>query len=263
MRNIPNSGYYLRPTFLQPLCCPVTHLSVYLLFLFGGIASHTSRLFMSNPFLSVCRLCASLLATIPGYSPTRMSYPCWEHVSLLPPLTPSSSHTGCLMAPSTTCCMKAPVSTTTPPVAQSVPVTVSFVFGRDLWFIALSHLLLCCHHFFVQQQFHCHLLCGEGWLKPVHDLSPILCLDFVVDQTQAVKFALDIACGMAFLHTLEPMIPRLYLNSKSVMVIRSCGFKHSFQHHKSMNRPMKENCRKNMEERRRRKCFLLHLKVTS
>lgn len=35
---------------------------------------------------------------------------------------------------------------------------------------------------------------------------------------QAVKFALDIACGMAFLHTLEPMIPRHYLNSKSVMV---------------------------------------------
>uniref|UniRef100_A0A7N6B1K8 Scaffold protein ILK n=1 Tax=Anabas testudineus TaxID=64144 RepID=A0A7N6B1K8_ANATE len=41
---------------------------------------------------------------------------------------------------------------------------------------------------------------------------------FVVDQTQAVKFALDIACGMAFLHTLEPMIPRHYLNSKSVMI---------------------------------------------
>lgn len=44
--------------------------------------------------------------------------------------------------------------------------------------------------------------------------------DFVVDQTQAVKFALDIANGMAFLHTLEPMIPRHYLNSKSVMVRR-------------------------------------------
>ncbi|KAL4608507.1 integrin-linked protein kinase [Arapaima gigas] len=42
--------------------------------------------------------------------------------------------------------------------------------------------------------------------------------NFVVDQTQAVKFALDIACGMAFLHTLEPMIPRLYLNSRSVMI---------------------------------------------
>uniref|UniRef100_A0A673X834 Scaffold protein ILK n=1 Tax=Salmo trutta TaxID=8032 RepID=A0A673X834_SALTR len=42
--------------------------------------------------------------------------------------------------------------------------------------------------------------------------------DFVVDQTQAVKFALDIACGMAFLHTLEPMISRHSLNSKSVMI---------------------------------------------
>lgn len=40
----------------------------------------------------------------------------------------------------------------------------------------------------------------------------------MVDQTQAVKFALDIACGMAFLHTLEPMISRHSLNSKSVMV---------------------------------------------
>uniref|UniRef100_A0AAY4AB02 Scaffold protein ILK n=1 Tax=Denticeps clupeoides TaxID=299321 RepID=A0AAY4AB02_9TELE len=42
--------------------------------------------------------------------------------------------------------------------------------------------------------------------------------NFVVDQTQAVKFALDIACGMAFLHTLEPMIPRHNLNSRSVMI---------------------------------------------
>jgi len=72
MRNIPNSGYYLRPTFLQPLCCPVTHLSVYLLFLFGGIASHTSRLFMSNPFLSVCLspLCLPL-----GHYPRIFSHP--------------------------------------------------------------------------------------------------------------------------------------------------------------------------------------------
>uniref|UniRef100_A0A3B5L6T2 Scaffold protein ILK n=1 Tax=Xiphophorus couchianus TaxID=32473 RepID=A0A3B5L6T2_9TELE len=42
--------------------------------------------------------------------------------------------------------------------------------------------------------------------------------NFVVDQTQAVKFALDIASGMAFLHTLEPMIPRHHLNSKSIMI---------------------------------------------
>ncbi|NXY81414.1 ILK kinase, partial [Alcedo cyanopectus] len=42
--------------------------------------------------------------------------------------------------------------------------------------------------------------------------------NFVVDQTQAVKFALDIARGMAFLHTLEPLIPRHHLNSRSVMI---------------------------------------------
>uniref|UniRef100_A0A7N9AQD9 Scaffold protein ILK n=1 Tax=Mastacembelus armatus TaxID=205130 RepID=A0A7N9AQD9_9TELE len=40
----------------------------------------------------------------------------------------------------------------------------------------------------------------------------------VVDQSQAVKFALDIASGMAFLHTLEPMVSRLHLNSKHVMI---------------------------------------------
>lgn len=39
-----------------------------------------------------------------------------------------------------------------------------------------------------------------------------------MDQSQAVKFALDIASGMAFLHTLEPMVPRFYLNSKHIMV---------------------------------------------
>lgn len=36
---------------------------------------------------------------------------------------------------------------------------------------------------------------------------------------QAVKFAFDIARGMAFLHTLEPLIPRHHLNSRSVMVV--------------------------------------------
>uniref|UniRef100_A0A3Q2P7Z2 Scaffold protein ILK n=1 Tax=Fundulus heteroclitus TaxID=8078 RepID=A0A3Q2P7Z2_FUNHE len=61
-----------------------------------------------------------------------------------------------------------------------------------------------------------HLLgfCPEALIS--HLLIPLP--DFVVDQTQAVKFALDIASGMAFLHTLEPMIPRHYLNSKSIMI---------------------------------------------
>lgn len=48
--------------------------------------------------------------------------------------------------------------------------------------------------------------------------SPFAPSALVVDQSQAVKFALDIASGMAFLHTLEPMVPRFYLNSKHIMV---------------------------------------------
>lgn len=40
----------------------------------------------------------------------------------------------------------------------------------------------------------------------------------VVDIAQALKFAIDIARGMAFLHTLEPLIPRFYLGSKHVMI---------------------------------------------
>lgn len=58
---------------------------------------------------------------------------------------------------------------------------------------------------------------SSGCAPPLFVLSLPL-LDFVVDQTQAVKFALDIARGMAFLHTLEPLIPRHYLNSRSIMV---------------------------------------------
>jgi integrin-linked kinase len=42
--------------------------------------------------------------------------------------------------------------------------------------------------------------------------------NFVVDQSQAVRFALDTARGMAFLHTLEPLIPWHALNSYSVMI---------------------------------------------
>lgn len=67
--------------------------------------------------------------------------------------------------------------------------------------------------------------CRSRIAETCYYLFLILLLDFVVDQTQAVKFALDIACGMGFLHTLEPMIPRHYLNSKSVMVrkVSSCN----------------------------------------
>lgn len=40
----------------------------------------------------------------------------------------------------------------------------------------------------------------------------------VIDQEQALNFALDIARGMSFLHSLEPMILRYYLSSKHVVV---------------------------------------------
>lgn len=40
----------------------------------------------------------------------------------------------------------------------------------------------------------------------------------VVDNAQALKFALDIARGMAFLHSLERIIPEYYLNSRHVMI---------------------------------------------
>lgn len=40
----------------------------------------------------------------------------------------------------------------------------------------------------------------------------------VVDQNQALHFAIDIARGMEFLHNMEPLIPNLLLSSKHVMV---------------------------------------------
>jgi integrin-linked kinase len=41
----------------------------------------------------------------------------------------------------------------------------------------------------------------------------------VIDSGRALQFAIDVAKGMAFLHSLERKMPRLYLNSKHVMVI--------------------------------------------
>lgn len=40
----------------------------------------------------------------------------------------------------------------------------------------------------------------------------------VVDTAQAVRFAIDIARGMAYLHSLERIIPEYHLNSYHVMV---------------------------------------------
>ncbi|KAI6241576.1 Protein kinase domain-containing protein [Aphelenchoides fujianensis] len=40
----------------------------------------------------------------------------------------------------------------------------------------------------------------------------------VIDQTQAIRFALDVARGMSFLHSLDRMVLRYYLSSKHVVV---------------------------------------------
>ena len=40
----------------------------------------------------------------------------------------------------------------------------------------------------------------------------------VVDQNQSLRFAVDIARGMEFLHSMEPMVPNFLLTSKHVMV---------------------------------------------
>jgi len=40
----------------------------------------------------------------------------------------------------------------------------------------------------------------------------------VVDTNRALQFSIDIAKGMAFLHSLERQLPRLYLSSKHVMI---------------------------------------------
>ena len=40
----------------------------------------------------------------------------------------------------------------------------------------------------------------------------------MVDHAQTVSFAIDIARGMSFLHAMDPLIPKYYLNSKNIMV---------------------------------------------
>lgn len=42
--------------------------------------------------------------------------------------------------------------------------------------------------------------------------------ELIIDLNQATSFAVHIAKGMEFLHSLEPMIPNFHLNSKHVMV---------------------------------------------
>lgn len=67
---------------------------------------------------------------------------------------------------------------------------------------------------------------------------------FVVDSQQAVRFALDIARGMAFLHSLDPVVSRLYLNSYHVFIdddltarINMADAKFSFQERNKIYQP--------------------------
>lgn len=50
----------------------------------------------------------------------------------------------------------------------------------------------------------------------------------VVDSAQALRFAVDVARGMAFLHSLERIIPQYYLNSRHVMVSLFFTITHAF-----------------------------------
>lgn len=66
----------------------------------------------------------------------------------------------------------------------------------------------------------------------------------LVDTKQALKFALDIARGMAFLHSLNPMVPRLYLNSYHILIgddmtarINMADAKFSFQERNRVYQP--------------------------
>ncbi|XP_026472417.1 integrin-linked protein kinase-like [Ctenocephalides felis] len=66
----------------------------------------------------------------------------------------------------------------------------------------------------------------------------------VVDSSQAIRFALDIARGMAFLHSLERIIPDYHLNSHHVMIdedltarLNMSDAKFSFQERGRIYRP--------------------------
>jgi len=55
---------------------------------------------------------------------------------------------------------------------------------------------------------------------PVGSLSSVLHqgTGLVVDTSRAIQFAIDIAKGMAFIHSLDRQLPRLYLSSMHVMI---------------------------------------------
>lgn len=65
--------------------------------------------------------------------------------------------------------------------------------------------------------FYSHLQNKVVRIQLLYRISQLI-LAVVIDQVQATKFALDIARGMSFLHSLDPLIQRYYLSSKHVVV---------------------------------------------
>lgn len=89
-----------------------------------------------------------------------------------------------------------------------------------------------------------HILINQ--YMPFGSLFTVLHEDtgIVVDTAQALKFAIDICRGMAFLHTLDPLIPRFYLSSRHVMIdeeltarVNMADAKFSFQEKGKMYSP--------------------------
>ena len=59
---------------------------------------------------------------------------------------------------------------------------------------------------------------GHSANQRLFKITLIINCRLVVDTAKAIQFAIDIAKGMAFIHSLDRQLPRLYLSSKHVMV---------------------------------------------
>lgn len=170
------------------------------------------------------------VTSLAGSSLTPTCCRCWVPASPPQHLTPLSSATGCPMDPSTTYYTRGQVSAdgVTELGQRLVPLSLGSCFSVHLGqqqgpFLGMGGVLsaACVPSTHSVQALALPLpalMCSPFLSDPDATSFPA---DFVVDQMQAVKFAFDIARGMAFLHTLEPLIPRHHLNSRSIMVSAS------------------------------------------
>lgn len=170
------------------------------------------------------------VTSLAGSSLTPTCCRCWVPASPPQHLTPLSSATGCPMDPSTTYYTRGQVSAdgVTELGQRLVPLSLGSCFSVHLGqqqgpFLGMGGVQS------AARVPSTHSVQALALPLPALMCSPFLSdpdatsfpADFVVDQMQAVKFAFDIARGMAFLHTLEPLIPRHHLNSRSIMVSAS------------------------------------------